>query len=169
MNLIFDENPEANKKFIEKEKETREYLKRTINGFLCEKHGGEIRFQHKKISNNEYNKKHPDNPDSCKDHNYHFICNNENCCEQETCPNKHIVETQTPLMYSMRLKFTQKRYMRIYKDRHTRGEWFNSYAKGTKTVFHFISPTPQGMQNQINLIATLANTTRHINIKDSIT
>lgn len=101
---------------MEKEKETREYLKRTLYGFICEKHGGEIRLQYKKISNNQYNKEHPDNPDSCKDHNYHFICNNENCCEREFCPNKHIVETQTPLMYSMRLKFAQKRYIDIYKD-----------------------------------------------------
>ena len=137
-------------------------------GYIC-KNGQKLElFEIKTINSKKNNRKGI--PDSWKEQSYIHKCPTcFNCPIKGKCLENYefrtITDRVSPLKYEMINKFTQQRYIIIYKERFHISEGINGYLKNTNGILHLLGSNKVAAKNEIHLRNTMYNLTRMKNLK----
>ena len=130
----------------------RKQLKRVYNAYQC-KYGRLL-----KLVPNDNDKK---NKDPHQKEKREYECEDcSGCPYMETCKFKHITEEITPFENDMTNKFTNERYLKIFRERFPKGEGINGFLKGPIGILLLLGTSEQAINNFINLRNALYNLTR---------
>jgi len=141
---------------------------RVNNGYLCKK-GYKLELNKIKPINSKTNNRKGIS-DSWKEQSYIHECQAcTRCSIKDKCLQisefKTITDRVSPLKYEMTNKFTQQRYLNIYKERFHISEGINGYLKNTNGILHLIGSNKVAAKNEIQLRNTMYNLTRMKNLK----
>ena len=140
----------------------RKQLKRVYNAYQC-RYGRILKLLPPKEEDEDEDKKSNKN----KDKDPHQKEKREYECEDctgcpyiETCKFKHITEEITPFENDMTNKFTNERYLKIFRERFPKGEGINGFLKGPIGILLLMGSSEQAINNFMNLRNALYNLTR---------
>lgn len=150
-----------------KNKESKKSLERVYNGYTCQK-GHKIELTDViKVKKRVNIRKGI--PEQWEEHRFIHKCSNPErytiCSE---CPFKEITDNYTPLEYEMINKFTNQKYLKLYKDRFHCSEGINGYIKSTNGTIILSGHNATAVKNELQIHNLIYNLQRMTNLKGTI-
>ena len=151
LEILYEKEGKGNKDEIEL---NRKQLKRLYNAYQC-RYKRILKLMPSKDNKDEKNK------DPHEKETREYECEDCTGCPYiNECKFKHISEQITPFENDMTNKFTNKRYLKIFKERFPKGEGINGFLKGPIGILLLMGSSEQAINNFMNLRNALYNLTR---------
>ena len=131
----------------------RKQLKRLYNAYQC-KYERILKLVPKKGQNKK-------NKDPHKKETREYKCEDCTGCPYiDDCKFKQITEEITPFENEITNKFTNKRYLKIFKERFPKGEGINGFLKGPIGILLLLGASEQAINNFMHIRNAVYNLTR---------
>lgn len=147
-----------------KNKESKKSLERVYNGYICKK-GHKIELTEIKKVKKRVNIRKGIS-EQWEEHRFIHKCSNpERYSTCSECPFKQITDNYTPLEYEMINKFTNQKYLKLYKDRFHCSEGINGYLKSTNGTIILSGHNYIAVKNELQIHNLIYNLQRMVNLK----